>query len=53
MHDLSRLWPFEHEVRRNLGGSKGPKTVTIKQGHTHEEAAQQEHMKKMGALHLH
>lgn len=46
MHDLPRLWPFEHEVRRNLGASKGPITVTIKQGDIHEKAAQQEKLKK-------
>ena len=36
MRDLTKLWPFEHEVR-SLGASKVPVTVTIKQGDTHEE----------------
>lgn len=40
-------------VRRNLGVSKGPITVTIKQGDEHEEDSQEEKLTEMGTLHLH
>lgn len=39
-------------VKRNLGVSKGPKTVTIK-GDEHEEDSQEEKLTEMGAFHLH
>lgn len=40
-------------VRRNPGVSKGPITVTIKQGDEHEEDSQEEKLTEMGTLHLH
>lgn len=40
-------------VRRNLGVSKGPITVTIKHGDEHEEDSQEEKLTEMGAFHLH
>lgn len=37
-------------MRRNLGVSKGPITVIIKQGDEHEEDSQEEKLTEMGGI---